>query len=639
MDKLVRGSLLSILSISLIFIFILLPLSYSQVGNIYIKEYDEPNKIVTIKNKITGSIIAEIQLINNTDKCTMNCHADIRLDLRQGSFKPLDDVVVYNIDNKGSLVSRSAGKSKVLLRQDSFTTTEDIINRTCTINVIGQNATGNITNGYNCVEEKIGTKQVQQWNYIQYNPTTLAKGEHYIRVEFTKGLFERVDWIPTFRFLGTDFVIDEWAVFGNALVGYWNFEEGSGTEVINRNNRSTYNFTTFVNTPKWITGKVGGFQMNFTTDDGDGNSVGDTDINASDLTEFSWTLWINSTKNESAEQVIFGHNDIGNARRQLRIIGAQGLRFSVGDGTSEININSGGKFDVNVSHFVVVTAKDDDLIRMFVDNDNVANGSFSGSTLPNTQPPFFLISQGAGSFFNGSIDEVGYWEVALNKTDVNELWNNGDGLPFPAIPNVTIEFPVNSSNHSTSSVDVNYTSVGEGLQDCWYSNDSGLTNNTITCGNNVTGEWDEGVNTVFIYANNTLNQVNDSEYVSFVVDTTRPNVTLNDPGATETSLTFDINFTAVDDSTELQTCTFNITVGASLEVAETTVANCHNSSATVSSGAPTNYVLHIKVNDTLGNQNITDFDFTVDTSGGGRWWSSRRRRRRRSFPFSNCRIV
>lgn len=102
-----------------------------------------------------------------------------------------------------------------------------------------------------------------------------------------------------------------------------------------------------------------------------------------------------------------------------------------------------------------------------------------------------------------------------------------------------------------------------------------------------------------------------------VNDVVTPNLTIHEPNSTQSSRTFSINFSATDDF-GIDSCVFNITRGASVEVANTFVANCANTTTTVSTDA--DYVLWVKVNDTSGNTNISQSGFSVSSSinpGGG----------------------
>lgn len=71
------------------------------------------------------------------------------------------------------------------------------------------------------------------------------------------------------------------------------------------------------------------------------------------------------------------------------------------------------------------------------------------------------------SFFNGSIDEVGVWSIALNSTDIEYLYASGSPgsaqqppFPQPAAnnsANVTLNSPVNNTLFNTSLITLNYT--------------------------------------------------------------------------------------------------------------------------------------------------------------------------------------
>lgn len=105
-----------------------------------------------------------------------------------------------------------------------------------------------------------------------------------------------------------------------------------------------------------------------------------------------------------------------------------------------------------------------------------------------------------------------------------------------------------------------------------------------------------------------------------------PNLTIISPNESFNTITYiPVNITAADDYA-LEYCYFNVTRGASLEVANTRINNCVNSTFTVSGDA--NYVVHVCINDTSGNQNCSSASFstinyvpppsaTVSGGGGG----------------------
>lgn len=95
----------------------------------------------------------------------------------------------------------------------------------------------------------------------------------------------------------------------------------------------------------------------------------------------------------------------------------------------------------------------------------------------------------------------------------------GEPLPFPEI---SITFPLNQT-YESNVTELNYT-IYNG-ESCWYSTDLGVTNNSITCGNNVTGlNADSGSYTWIVYANNSENSLNYS-VVTFSVEIPLPTPT------------------------------------------------------------------------------------------------------------------
>jgi len=88
-------------------------------------------------------------------------------------------------------------------------------------------------------------------------------------------------------------------------------------------------------------------------------------------------------------------------------------------------------------------------------------------------------------------------------------------------PEVNITYPVNGTNISDNTLDVNYTfsDAGVGVDSCWYSNDSYSKNVTLaSCGTNITDVvWIEGQHNVTVWVNDSANNVNWSS-VSFSVD-------------------------------------------------------------------------------------------------------------------------
>lgn len=214
------------------------------------------------------------------------------------------------------------------------------------------------------------------------------------------------------------------------------------------------------------------------------------------------------------------------------------------------------------------------------------------------------------------LDEIGFWNRTLSSDEISDLYNSGDGITYSTgelYPNISILYPTNNSWFSYNTADVNYTYEDDkGVDSCWYSNGTYAVNTTLTnCETNITDViWADGTDNVRIYINDTLNNLNFTA-VTLSIDTIYPNATIVSPSGTESSKTITINITGSND-TNLDTCIYNITRGASTEVSDTEITNCINTTATMSSDA--SYVMWLTVNDSANNINITNSSFTVSSS-------------------------
>ena len=145
-----------------------------------------------------------------------------------------------------------------------------------------------------------------------------------------------------------------------------------------------------------------------------------------------------------------------------------------------------------------------------------------------------------------------------NTEDVFDLKINSlNGIEFDYIvdpdtvfPNVTIVIPTNLSNFNVTLVEINSTIADEtGLSTCWYTNNSGATNTTFTCGTNLSLTWPEGNQQVIVYANDTSNNIN-SSLVNFTIDITSPQINFTYPtpanSSSQTATSVYINISSND---------------------------------------------------------------------------------------------
>tara|TARA_Y100000310_G_scaffold185087_1_gene185180 strand:+ start:594 stop:1790 length:1197 start_codon:yes stop_codon:yes gene_type:complete len=86
-------------------------------------------------------------------------------------------------------------------------------------------------------------------------------------------------------------------------------------------------------------------------------------------------------------------------------------------------------------------------------------------------------------------------------------------------PQISISSPVNNVRTDGPTLDIIYSAsdVG-GVDSCWWTNNTGVSNHTLaSCETNIVGvTWDDGVNTIVIYVNDTDNNIN-SANITFAV--------------------------------------------------------------------------------------------------------------------------
>jgi len=190
-----------------------------------------------------------------------------------------------------------------------------------------------------------------------------------------------------------------------------------------------------------------------------------------------------------------------------------------------------------------------------------------------------------------------------------KLYNSSIGyLATNLAPLVNITYPSNNSNHSTLLTDINYTIMDSNLDSCWYSIDYGLVNNTIVCGQNVTGiSSSEGNNLWRVYANDSLGSTSLSS-VSFFVDSLPPSISMIQPinNSLLTNRTVFVNYTVSDVGIGLQSCWWTNSSG----ILNNSINCGMNFSFVGSEGS--NYIT-IYANDTFGNaRGITNI-ITINT--------------------------
>ena len=201
------------------------------------------------------------------------------------------------------------------------------------------------------------------------------------------------------------------------------------------------------------------------------------------------------------------------------------------------------------------------------------------------------------------------WIVYCNDSAGNENQSSVTFTIDSIIPNILILTPTNNTNTTNTLLDVNYTASDINLDHCWWTEDSGATNTSLTtnCNNITTETWTEGTHNVIVYVNDTIGNENSSS-ITFTIDTTAPTLTITSPiNNTNHSLAVvDLNYTYIE-SLSGGNCWYNNNSAAN----STSVVMGTNFSGVT--GIQGNNIWTLYCNDSLGNEAGLDVSLFIDT--------------------------
>src|SRR3989344_4309614 len=209
----------------------------------------------------------------------------------------------------------------------------------------------------------------------------------------------------------------------NGLVGYWKFDEGTGTTATDSAGSNTGALT---NGPSWVAGKVGSGALSF---DGSNDVVttGSDFIGTSALTI---SVWIYPRSFGQSTALI-----LDNGKTQLKYGYANRLDFSSNGGTTRPFSASTGSFNQWVH--AVVTRDALGVISFYVNGilSGAANQS-SGAPEAGTANVRFGNSLNGVHTFDGVIDEMRIYSRVLSPAEIYDIYNDmgSTSSPPPAPP-------------------------------------------------------------------------------------------------------------------------------------------------------------------------------------------------------------
>jgi hypothetical protein len=323
----------------------------------------------------------------------------------------------------------------------------------------------------------------------------------------------------------------------DGLIDYWGFNENSGTTVADEVGE---NDLEFVVDPQWVSDGISGsglyldhesFVQNLTPTFAEKNPVND----------FTASIWFRL--NGTCQGDLCPFFQLGGSAPDpvflpmLHQVHNKLYWITQGGGANELHTDF---IPTNELWYNVVFTKSGSVIKTYV------NGELNGTGVGISLNPLSFILLGyytTSAYFNGTIDEVAFWNRTLSDEEIMNLSTGITHVPNDLVPpTLSITYPQSTTyNVNVSQLDYAYSDANAGS--CWYSTDSGATNSSeVLAGVNFTEVTSvEGYNIWTLYCEDNSENLN-STFVTFFKDTTNPLISIVYPQ----NITYNSNVTELN---------------------------------------------------------------------------------------------
>jgi len=273
----------------------------------------------------------------------------------------------------------------------------------------------------------------------------------------------------------------------------------------------------------------------------------------------SVSVWIKYENTSGNQRLITIGQDTDNFLEVAVDYIADKLYFTKKVSGSYTRSDTGFPIDYNNWHLYTIIS-DGDTYTLYIDGQSTITHSIT------INKNIFKIGRDISnsSKIKGIIDEIGVWDKILNSTEIQELYNNGDGWTYISL-NPIIEFTnvtlINNSYFNIQDIEINVTintSDTNNNTNISYSLNGGNWTQFVT--NNLTGSLqltnlsDGNYNISFFAWNNETN-ISTGNY-TFTIDTTPPNIVNLIPSEINSYQFLADYFSCSDDN--IETCKINI---------------------------------------------------------------------------------
>ncbi|NTU46044.1 DUF2341 domain-containing protein [Candidatus Roizmanbacteria bacterium] len=271
------------------------------------------------------------------------------------------------------------------------------------------------------------------------------------------------------------------AVTNKSMVGYWKFEEGTGTTVHNTGNGGstldgTWNGSGSHWTPNGKFGKAGTF-------DGTSDYVNLGNNSSMNLaSDGTVSMWINPSSSWSSYAIFFTKGGSFVNYRLQRYGSTNELEFHDG-----VNTLHGGTINLNQWNHIVVSFSNGIAVG-YINGKQVFSGAILSSLSVNSANATIGLNSGGSAYFAGSVDEVKLYNYALTADEIKEDYNKGSAMVLGALgtssDGKTASYSASSQYCIPGDTSLCNAPVGE-----WNFTEGNGTTVGDTSGNNNNGTW------------------------------------------------------------------------------------------------------------------------------------------------------
>lgn len=446
-----------------------------------VKDYNPELKEVTITNALgLGDTIAKITLntpLNNKVGLGYQKVAEFTINQTyDGTYEDaLKGLKFYNIkDNMKSIERDYDYKYKVVEYIDA---TEN-------------DCTTDNDNKTTCVKNVIGKREIITWEDF---------GKDVIKGEITVGIFthvekgDHVEWIPSYY--GVE--IKEWAEWTASLnvdlISYYKLDNNDFSDSVGSNdgtNSGTTNTSGII-----IDGRDFSGSSQYITHNQDFDGY----FSANNA--FSINVWGNADVTDANDCYFTNRESTSGTFIQL-CLGADGQLITglkTGSGEQLTCTSANGVVGDNLDVMVTLVYFGNETSATYVNGTMVCGTTETdldlGGTFANQD---FMFGRIETQYYNGMMDEIGFWDRAITGSEVTQLYNGGDGMTYTEYfddpPIVSLNYP--TANLNLSSADVTFN--------CSASDDINLVNVSLYIDGVINETNSSGINNTYYYFDKTF---------------------------------------------------------------------------------------------------------------------------------------